>query len=300
MLLTMYQSLPDTNRSTVWSLKHRDTTSGSESRLFKSGRLQQRDDPGLLLWVTLRQAASPIQPSCSYIKLRASRRQHCLPRDGRGLAGTPFIQVWGQEAWGAVALQVASHCRLSICTQEHCGPTTRQMRRWHLRFSDPAVPSSRASVTSVQTSVAPVCPCGNRKTVWVCALHLTPCSRPCGHSLVSGQEFSQDRELIFQWHFWGEAEEQLHRVLCDQRTLVVHGQLPPAALPPGTASTETCLSLALAAESSCRGCLIPLGQAVPPVAAHPCFPPAASASPEGPRLGVHSSWCDGPAVGASG
>ena len=135
-----------------------------------------------------------------------------MPGDGRALAGTWFIQAWGPEAQGVVALQVGSRCRLSVCMQERCGPTTRQMRRWHLRFSDLAVPSSRASVTFMQNSVAAVCPCGNRKAVRVHALHLTPCSRPCGHSLVSGQDFSQGHELIFQWHFWGEVEEQLHSV----------------------------------------------------------------------------------------
>lgn len=69
MFLATYQSLPDTNRSTVQSLKHQDTTLGSERRLLKAGRLWQRDDPGLLLWVSLRQAAGPIQPGCSYVKL---------------------------------------------------------------------------------------------------------------------------------------------------------------------------------------------------------------------------------------
>lgn len=39
MLLATYQSLPDTNRSTVQSLKHQDTTLGSERRLLKAGRL---------------------------------------------------------------------------------------------------------------------------------------------------------------------------------------------------------------------------------------------------------------------
>lgn len=252
MFLATYQSLPDTNRSTVQSVKHQDTTLGSERRLLKAGRLWQRDDPGLLLWVSLRQADGPIQPGCSYVKLRASGRWHCLPRDGRGLAATQFIQVWGREARGAVALQVGSCCRLSICPQAHCGPAVRQMRRWHLRFSDSAAPSSWASVTSTQSSVAPACPCGNQKAVQVRALRLSPCSRPCGHSLVSGQDSSQDHDLIFQWHFWGEAEEQLHRVLCGQQTLVLRERLPPATLPPSWHSLHRNLPiLALAAESSC-------------------------------------------------
>lgn len=187
-------------------------------------------------------------------------------------------------------LQIRACCRLDLCMQERRGLVTR---RWHLRFSAPAVPLRQALVTSVQSSVAPMCPCGKRKGVQVHLLPLTPCSCPCAHSLVSGQDISQDHELIFQQHFWGELEEQLHRALCDQRTLLVPGRLPLTALPPATASTTTCRLPELLTRLSA-----PRGQADPPVPAHPSFPPVAP--PGGPWLGVHGGWWDGPAVGYLG